>query len=347
MAERAVDIIRGTMVESGAFADIAVVDSLGHIRYWLGDPERSTFWRSSAKPFQALPVILSGAMDRYQFSGEDVAIICASHGGEPRHVRQVVSLLERIGATPEDLACGVHLPSHQPSARLLQESGESPTALHNNCSGKHTGMLTMARMLKAPLAGYEKPNHPVQQRIRRMIALMTDVNESDLLTATDGCSVPTFYLPLARMALAYARLVDPRGLPEEIQAGAAVIAEAMRIHPYLVSGEGRLEVTLAEATQNRFIAKGGAEAVFCVGIPEKGLGIAIKMDDGSARTIAPTLGRVLEEMGILSSGERMALEPLISPVILNHRRLEVGRLKAIFHLHKGRLEGGVQPSSVS
>ncbi len=337
MAERAVDIIRGNVVESRAFADVAVVDSLGNVRYWLGDPERKTFWRSSAKPFQALPVILSGAMDRYRFSGEDVAIICASHGGEPQHIQQVLSLLNRIDATPKDLACGVHAPSHVPSARLLEKSGESPTALHNNCSGKHSGMLTLARMLQAPLAGYESADHPVQQEIRHMISLMTDMTESELVTGTDGCSVPTFYLPLTRMALAYARLVDPRGLPEDIQAASHVISEAMRIHPYLVSGEGRLEVILAEATQNRFIAKGGAEAVFCIGIPENGLGIALKVDDGSARTVAPTVVRVLSEMGILSPREQMALERLVNLVSVNHRGLEVGRLDPVFHLHRGRL----------
>jgi L-asparaginase II len=337
MAERAVDIIRGNVVESKAFADIAVVDSLGQIRYWLGDPQRQTFWRSSAKPFQALPVILSGAMDRYQFSGEDVAIICASHGGEPQHIRQVVSLLKRIDAGPGDLACGVHAPSHLPSARLLEKSGESPTTLHNNCSGKHTGMLSLARMLDAPLTGYEKPDHPVQQAIRRMVALMTDLHEPELVTATDGCSVPTFYLPLARMALAYARLVDPRGLPEDVQAGAGVISEAMRIHPYLISGEGRLEVSLAQATLNRFVAKGGAEAVFCLGIPERGMGIAIKMDDGSPRTIAPTLVHVLEEMDVLSARERMAVGQVVSLVTVNHRGLEVGRLEPVFHLQKGKL----------
>ncbi|SMC05423.1 asparaginase [Sulfobacillus thermosulfidooxidans DSM 9293] len=337
MAEKAVEILRGKMVESRAFADVAVVDSLGHIRFWLGDPERPTFWRSSAKPFQALPVILSGAMDRYHFSSEDVAIICASHGGEEAHVQQVSSLLERIGASSEDLACGVHPPSDQRSWRTLLETGQEPTILHNNCSGKHTGMLTLARMLDAPLAGYEQSDHPVQRKIRQAVSLMTDIPETDLITGIDGCSVPTFYLPLARMALAYARLVDPRGLPEEIQAATAVISEAMRLHPYLVSGTGRLEVTLAEATHHRFVAKGGAEAVFCLGIPEKGLGLAVKIDDGMSRTIPPVVIHALEDMGILSAQELMALSEVKIPILRNHRGLEVGRITPTFHLHRGKI----------
>ena len=340
MAERAVEILRGDVVESQAFADIAVVDSLGHIRFWLGDPQRQTFWRSSAKPFQAIPVILSGAMERYHFVPEDVAIICASHGGESEHIRQVSSLLERIGAKAESLICGIHPPSHQPSALALSESGQQPTTLHNNCSGKHTGMLTLARMLGAPLEGYERADHIVQRRIREVVSVMTDMPEPEIVTAVDGCSVPTFYLPLARMALAYARLVDPRGLPEEIQAASAIVAEAMRLHPYIVSGNGRLEVALADATHNRVVAKGGAEAVFCVAIPEKGLGVAIKIDDGTARTIPTAVIRTLEEIGVLSGPELMTLRELRTPVVRNHRELEVGSYRPVFHLHQTRILAG-------
>ncbi|WP_430626522.1 asparaginase [Sulfobacillus thermotolerans] len=257
MSELAVEITRGGHVESRAYADVAVVDSLGHIRYWLGDPQRPTFWRSSAKPFQALPVVLAGGTSQYHFTTEEVAMICASHGGEPEHVKTVAGLLSRIGATPEDLACGVHAPSYGPAAHDLEAKGIAPSPLHNNCSGKHTGMLTLAKVLGVPFEGYENPSHLVQQKIRESIAKMTGVDQSALQTGIDGCSVPTFFLPLARMAYAYARLVDPRGLEEPWQVGSTLIAEAMRLHPYLVSGTGRLEVTLAEATAHRFVAKLG------------------------------------------------------------------------------------------
>ncbi len=337
MSELCVKITRGGMVESRAFADVAVVDSLGHIRYWLGDPGRQAFWRSSAKPFQALPVLLSGAASQYHFTSEEVAMICASHGGEAEHVRTVSGLLNRIGADAQDLACGIHPPSYQPAAREMQQQGIEPTTLHNNCSGKHTGMLTLARALGAPLQGYENPSHPVQQKIRESVALMTGVPEADLVTGTDGCSVPTFYLPLARMAFAFARLVDPRGLDENVQVGATIIAEAMRAHPYLVSGTGRLEVTLADATGNRFVAKGGAEAVFCLGIPEKGLGLAVKVDDGMSRTVASVVIQSLRDMGVLSDGEMAQLADAMSPVLRNHRGLEVGRIEPVFHLHQGKL----------
>ncbi len=337
MSEKAVEIMRGGVVESRAYADVAVVDSIGQIQYWWGDPMRPAFWRSSAKPFQALPVLLSGGAGDYHFTSEEVAMICASHGGEPEHVRTVSSLLERIGASSDDLACGIHPPSFPPAAREMVEAGMAPTTLHNNCSGKHTGMLTLARALGAPLAGYERPEHPVQQHIRKSVALMTGVPEGELITGTDGCSVPTFYLPIARMAFAFARLVDPRAMEYDVQAALTIISEAMRQHPYLVSGTGRLEVTLADATNHRFVAKGGAEAVFCLGIPEKGWGLAVKVDDGMSRTIPSIVIRALSDLGVLSPGELGSLQEVMAPLTRNHRGLEVGQMRPVFHLHKGKL----------
>jgi L-asparaginase II len=298
---------------------------------------RPAFWRSSAKPFQALPVLLSGGAAKFHFTSEEVAMICASHGGEPEHVRTVSALLERIGATPEDLACGIHPPSYAPAARAMMEEGKSPTALHNNCSGKHTGMLTLARTLGAPLAGYERPDHLVQQRIRQSVSLMTGLQESELVTGTDGCSVPTFYLPIARMAFAFARMVDPRALDDDVQAASTIIAEAMRLHPYLVSGTGRLEVTLAEASDYRFVAKGGAEAVFCLGIPEKGWGLAVKVDDGMSRTVPSVVIRALGDLGVLSDRELSGLQDVMAPITRNHRGIEVGQMRPVFHLHRSKL----------
>lgn len=335
MSERAIDLIRGGEVESRVMADVAVVDSLGQMRFWWGDPYRPTFWRSSAKPFQAMPIIESGAASTYHFGEREVAICCASHGGEPMHVALVEDLLHRIEASPTDLICGVHPPSHKDSARILIEKGQEPYVLHNNCSGKHTGMLTLARQLGAPLKGYEKPDHPVQKAIYANVLYMTGLN--DIPTGTDGCGVPTFYLPLARMAYSYARLVDPRGLDASHQGAALIIAEAMRMHPELISGTGRLEVQLAEATNHRFVAKGGAEAVFCLGIPEKGLGMAVKVDDGNSRVIPTLVVAALVQMGVLNAEERQRLAPLLNPIIENHAGTEVGEIRPVLQLRSARL----------
>ena len=337
MSEIAIELWRQERMESRVSADVAVVDSLGHMRYWFGNPERATFWRSSAKPFQGMPIIESGAAERFHFGSREVAITCASHGGEPMHVELVQDLLNRIEARPEDLICGVHPPSHRDSALALVAQGQEPFVLHNNCSGKHTGMLTLARALNAPLEGYHRPEHAVQKAIRQNVAYMAGLSEESLYTGTDGCGVPTFYLPLSRMAYSYARLVDPRGLEPAKAASAMIVAEAMRMHPELVSGTGRLEVTLAEATQHRFVSKGGAEAVFCLGILDKGLGLAVKVDDGNSRVIPTLVASTLEQMGVLSIEERVALQRFLHPEIKNHAGTVVGDIRSVMTLKSGRL----------
>ncbi|AEJ39127.1 L-asparaginase II [Sulfobacillus acidophilus TPY] len=337
MAAYAVELLRGGLVESRVRADVAVVDSLGHIRYWFGDPDYRTFWRSSAKPFQALPLLEAGGQAAFHLTPEEIAIICASHGGEAQHLALVTDLLERLGASPDELICGIHPPSHRDTAWELIRQHQAPTVLHNNCSGKHTGMLMLATLLNAPRSGYHLPDHPVQQHIRQAVLTMTRMRPDDLATGIDGCGVPTFYLPLSRMALAYARLVDPRGLDVGTAGAAWMIAEAMRHHPELVSGTGRLEVTLAEATDYRFVAKGGAEAVFCLGIPERGLGIAVKLEDGNSRVMGPVVAEILRQLDELTPEMEEKLADVLHPVITNHSGTVVGAIRPVLTLHAGRL----------
>ncbi|MCY0878594.1 MAG: asparaginase [Firmicutes bacterium] len=337
MADIAIELWRGERMESRVAADVAVVDSVGQIRFWFGDPGRATFWRSSAKPFQAMPLVETGAASRFGLTPEEIAICCASHGGEARHLALVEAVLKRIGATAEDLVCGVHPPTHRESEWALIRAGQSPTVLHNNCSGKHAGMLALARALGAPLEGYHRPDHPVQQAIRANVQAMAGLDGQEVHTGVDGCGVPTFYLPLARMAYSYARLVDPRGLDADKAGAALIVSEAMREHPDLISGTGRLEVTLAEALDHRVVAKGGAEAVFCLGIPEKGLGVAIKIDDGNSRVMPTLVAAVLEQMQLLSWAERRALEPLLHPTLTNHAGTAVGEVRVVMHLKSARM----------
>ncbi len=338
MAERAVEIFRGEWVESVAYADVAVVDSLGRLIAWAGDPEQSTFWRSSAKPFQTMPVIMAGAVAKFGLSAEDVAILTSSHGGEVRHVERVEALLAKIGASPEELACGIHWPSTLSSREALVEAGKQPTVLHNNCSGKHTGMVMLSRLLGVVSAGYLASEHPVQVQILENVRRMTGLSAQDPIpTATDGCGVPTFYLPLTRMAVAYAQLVDPRGLEADQAIAAQMVAEAIRTYPELVSGQGRLEVELAQATGGRLVTKGGAEALFTIGVPERGWGIAVKMADGNPRTLASTVIASLIQLDLLDDETIHALHEVIFPTLKNHAGTEVGGMRAVLPLHRARI----------
>lgn len=338
MAEEAVQIMRGGNVESVAYADAAVVDSLGHLVAWVGDPERATFWRSSAKPVQAMAVVLSGAASDFSLSGPELAMITASHGGEPRHVQQVRQILEKISVPEDSLICGPHWPTTAHARQALRDAGEQPTRIHNNCSGKHAGMMMLARQLQVEAQGYEQPTHPVQEKIFRVVKMMTGTSPGQaLITGTDGCGVPTFFLPLARMAFAYAQLADPRGLEIQDATAASILAETVRRYPEMISGDGRLEVRLAETTNHRFIAKIGAEAIVCVGVPERGWGIALKMADGNDRTLASALLALLAELDLLDQESLTSLHDTMFPVLRNHGGDEVGSMRPVLSVHRTRL----------
>src|SRR6478672_512918 len=215
IAEPLVEVRRGAITESRHRGHITAVEPDGTIVSYLGAPETVTFLRSSAKPFQALPLVVSGAADHFGFTDEEVALACASHNGEPIHTVIVASMLEKIGLGPEALKCGVHEPYSAKAAADLRASGKSPTPLHNNCSGKHAGMLAVARHLSAPIETYDHPENPVQLAIGRVVAQFSGIPLEDLSVGTDGCGVPVFGITVKAMALAFARLVSP---PEEFDA---------------------------------------------------------------------------------------------------------------------------------
>lgn len=330
----AVEILRGTQVESTASLDLAVVDSKGQLVAWAGNPDHPAFWRSSAKPFQALPLLLSGAADAWDLTPEELAITAASHGGEPRHVQLVQAILEKIQASPTDLICGSDWPITPEARHALEARNQGPTVLHNNCSGKHAGMLMLAKQLDASWRGYHDASHPVQNAIFQVVQEMTGGSEHQpLVRAIDGCGVPTFYLPLNRMAFAFAQLVDPCRLGAKMQAAAVRMAQALQQHPEIISGEGRLEHRLGVATNYRFVAKGGAEAVFCMGIPDRQWGLAMKIRDGSPRVLAPALLNVLIQLGQLDLGDRHRLDDLIDPVLLNQQGIAVGQIRSAVLVH--------------
>lgn len=337
MAEAAVEIRRGGRVESVARADGVVVDSAGHVVAWFGNPHRETYWRSSAKPFQAVPLVTSGAAGQFQLDSSDIAMAAASHSGEPRHQARVERILRRAGLTAAALQCGVHWPKHGPTADAMRRAGLFPTPLHHNCSGKHAGMLLTAAALGAPLEGYRDADHPVQQAVREAVALFAGVPAGRLATGVDGCGVPTFYLSLSRMAWAYARLYEGRGLPDAQAAAGLLVAEAMREHPGVVSGEGRLECRIAEAAGGRVLSKGGAEGVYCAALPERGWGVALKMDDGGTRARRSLAAAVLSLLPVLPEEARTRLAALAVEPIENYAGQLVGEMMPVVELQWGQV----------
>ncbi len=321
----AVLVWRGERIESRHRVAHAVVDRSGRLLASGGDVQRSVYPRSAIKPLQALALVTSGAADRFAVSGQELALACASHGGEPFHVRLVRAWLKRLRLDESALACGTHPPLHGPSAARLVRRGASPSPLHNNCSGKHLGMLTLALHIGAPTAGYARPEHPVQRRIAALLVEMTGLDDLPG-PATDGCSVPTWPLPLAALATAFARFANPTGLPPEIRAACERVRAAMLAHPELVAGTGRPCTAIMRAAPE-ILVKTGAEGVYAAALPEQGIGIALKVEDGAGRASPVALLALLDWLGALDENAHLALTHIARPALRNHAGLEVGRIE--------------------
>jgi L-asparaginase II len=330
---------RGDRVESAHRGSVAVVDEDGRLFAGAGTPRGGIYLRSAAKPFQAMPLLEAGGERAFRLGDDEIALLCASHGGEPRHVRVALRILERGGFSVADLACGADMPMHEPSARALLASGERPTALHNNCSGKHAGLLLACRLHGFEPSGYWKPGHPLQGIILERLGDFCGVPVSRIGLAVDGCSLPVFHLPLSRLAAAYARLVA-RPLPAE--SGDRAVRErlcaAMWDSPGMVAGRGRFTTEFLEAGPGRWIGKEGAEGVYAMGLAArkggKALGIAFKLEDGSPRARDAVALDILAKLERLPASARRLLSGHVSPVLRNVRGLAVGRIEADVPLRK-------------
>ncbi len=318
-----VEVTRGDMVESTHRAAFAVTDTAGKVVMHAGNIERPVYPRSAIKPLQALALVESGAAEAFDLGDAEIALACASHGGEPRHVETVERWLERIGCSVDDLECGAHLPSNESAMIDLIAGGREPSALHNNCSGKHTGFLTFARHLGHPTAGYIKFEHPVQQRVLGILESMTGCDLAHAPRGIDGCGIPTIGVPLGNMALAMARLADPADQPDRRQTAAARIRRAMAAEPFMVAGNDRFCTRAMELTGEKAQIKTGAEGVYCASLPELGLGVALKVDDGAGRAAESLMARLLVRLGVLS---QIQAESLIPPIV-NRAGRRVGELR--------------------
>jgi L-asparaginase II len=328
------EVTRGGEVESRHYGHIAVVDTEGKVIHSWGNPEHPTFPRSSLKPLQALAGIARGTADHFDFTDAEIAVTCASHSAEPRHREAVARILAKIEATEDDLYCGPHEVPHVPSRDELIRAGKKPTRIYNNCSGKHSGMLALARVLDAPLAGYWDAEHPVQREIQRVLAATCDVELRRLHWGTDGCGVPTYLLSLRQLALGFARLsvassegFDPSHLSDSDAEAACRITTAMIAEPEMVRGEGGFDSVLMRALPGVVAAKGGAEGCQCFGLVGEGLGVAIKVDDGSPRALAALSLAVMRKLGVLPNPVPEALQPLLQPSIPNTRGEVVGEIR--------------------
>jgi len=322
-----VEVVRGSRLESEHRGRAAVIDADGNAVLRLGDVARPLFPRSAVKPLQALPLVESGAADRFGFGEDELALASASHAGEPAHVTVVERMLARAGLDAAALACGTHPPVHAPSAQALARSGREPSALHNNCSGKHAGFLCVACAMGADPAGYADAAHPVQRAVKAALEGIAAVTLEDRSCAIDGCSVPTWPLPLEKLAYGFARFGTGRGLDPHRARAAARIRAACAARPYLVAGTGRFCTRIMEHFGGRVLVKGGAEGVFCGALPEAGLGIAVKCEDGAARAAEVAMAALISRLLPLDDADRAALAPLVRPSLRNWNGIEVGVLR--------------------
>jgi len=297
----------------------------------LGDPGLATYLRSAAKPFQALPLVLAGGIERFSLTAADLALICASHGGTPEHTARAASLLERGGFTADDLLCGAHPPMDRESARRLQEDGISPTALHNNCSGKHAGMLLACRLLELPAADYIDLAHPLQQRILDHVARLCGLPAEAVGVGIDGCSLPTFHLPVEAAARSYGALAYSAGaglgaaMDPALREALERIVRSMAEAPEMVAGPGRFTTRLIAATGGRVVGKEGAEGFYALAVRGPvAFGIALKIADGGERCRDGVVLDVLRQLGSLSGAELAELADFYEPPLYNHRGLRTG-----------------------
>lgn len=325
-----VRVWRGEETESVHLVHGVVVGMEPNQEIRFGHPGLLTFWRSAMKPFQAMPVVADGAADRFGFHPPEIALCAASHAGTPEHVERVSAMLEAVGLEERQLACGPHPPFSEEAARALAREERDPTKLHNNCSGKHVGMLALAAHAGWPLKGYDDLGHPVQQRILRELSQWLDVEPDRLAWAVDGCGAPTPMLSLRQMARAYARLGRAARSGDEAPAR---VVEAMTGWPHLVSGKGRLATRLMQATAGRLLAKDGAEGLLCVAAPAEGWGMAVKVRDGASRAVAPAALGMLVVLGLLEAEEAEALAGERRPELLNTQGRTVGELVAELRPH--------------
>jgi L-asparaginase II len=319
-----VEAMRGEVVESSHVVHVAVCHAEQGLIASAGNPAHQSFVRSAIKMFQVLPFVEAGGVVHFGLTGEELALCTASHGGEPFHVAAARSILAKARVTDAALVCGPHLPLHEPTAHAMIAAGERPGRIHNNCSGKHAGMLACCVCQQWVTNGYHRTSHPLQQRIRSTLARWMRIDADEIENAVDGCGLPTFAIALDAVAEGCARFAAAAA---DSTTAAATIFTAMVDHPEFVAGTDRLDTDLMRVTSKRVIAKVGAEGFYCASVPSLKIGVALKVEDGARRAAEPALLAVLHQMDALTAAELISLEKYGQPKILNTRQDVVGVLR--------------------
>lgn len=321
-----VEVLRGSAVESRHRGAFAVVDADARTVLAAGDIDVPVFPRSAVKAFQALPLIESGAADHFGLSDKQLALTISSHSGEPDHVETARSILKQAGQDESCLECGSHWPMSRQAERSLAASGNMPTALHNNCSGKHAGFICLACGMDEDPKDYILSHHRVQREIRAAGEAMTGFQFLDEWTGIDGCSIPTYAAPIKNLALGFARLGTGHGLDAKRADAARRLRNAAAAHPFMVAGTGRLDTMAMEIFGERLFVKTGAEGVYCAALPDQGIGIALKADDGEVRAAQAILAKLIHRFLPMNDAERQKFDAIALPVLKNWNGIEVGRI---------------------
>ncbi len=335
MNHAGINVYRGDYIESVHRLHIAVVNNKGELIYYLGDPKRIFFARSSMKPLQAITLIETGAGQAFSFDKADISLACASHNGEKIHRSRVLAILDRLGLTKDDLQCGTHIPRDIESYKDLIKSGQELTPEFCNCSGKHAGMLATAIHLGEEIENYYLLNHPVQQRILDIISELLDFSKEKINIGIDGCGVPVHMMPINIAAKGFAYLADPYAVTNQSYSKALkIIRDSMIAHPEMVAGKNRFNTDVMKAFKGRIVSKSGAEGVQCAGDVERGIGIAIKTEDGNGRAAIVAMMEVFKQLGIGNDKIYGELEEYIEKPIKNHRNEIIGTIRPSFELLK-------------
>lgn len=322
-----VEIWRGNMVESRHRAIAAVIDADGHVVKAWGDIEQPIYGRSSIKPLLAIPLVESGAADKFNLTEREIALACASHSGEPGHVSAVNDWLARIGLSADNLECGAHYPYYEPAVHDMVRAGVLPTRAHNNCSGKHTGFLSTALHLGERIEGYIRYEHSVQQRLLGILEQMSGQDLSNVPRGIDGCGIPVIAIPVGHHALAMAKMADPKDLPPARAAACRRILAAMSREPWHVAGTGRFCTEIMKVTGTKAAIKTGAEGVYMGALPELGLGLCLKVEDGNARGAEVVMGQLLRHFGVIDEAQAMQLQASLQPTLRNWAGAVTGGVK--------------------
>lgn len=326
-------VTRSGRIESIHYGCFCITDSDGNIKYHLGEPNTKIFIRSSAKPFLAVALVESGAIEKYGITLDELAVICSSHSGQDYHRQAVHSILQKIGLDENSLHCGHSNPYNENMIKQLIREDKRPSPLFNCCSGKHTGMLALCKIYKYPLENYTDANHPVQKLLFETIKGLIGCNATDIVLGVDGCTVPCYMISLHQHSYLYALLASGYRAKSKFKNALGIISKSMRDHPRMVIGDGEFCTELMNSCGSKVIGKVGDEGVYCVSIPEMDLGISVKIFDGNERAVSPVVIHLLKQLGVLSTKELESLNDWAYPKIKDHKGIVIGNILPVVDLY--------------